>query len=326
MSDLSGWIPMRIDWQGSRPMVDWGYLGARRFSDPFFAQTIHPCVRHPADLLFRHQTPLDRLGEITAGIDSVRPTGFILHMSRCGSTLVSQMLAALPQNVVLSEAGPIDDVLRGRLGDPDITEAQRVQWLQWLVAALGRRRSPEEKHLFIKFDCWHVMLLPLVRRAFPDVPWIYLYREPLEVMASAQKQLGGQMIPGVLQPALFGWDAATVGKMSLYEYAARVLGKLCEAGLAHARAGEGKLANYTQLPTALWPGLLQHWQVQFSESEMARMLEAAQLDAKNPVLPFEPDSRTKREAVSPELRALTVDWLEPVYQELESQRQASGLA
>jgi hypothetical protein len=326
VNDFSGWVPIRIYWQGFRPMVDWGYLGARRFSDPFFAQTIYHCVRHPADVLFRHQTPLDALGEITAATPSVRPAGFIFHMSRCGSTLLSQMLAALPQNVVLSEAGPIDDVLRGHFGAPQITDEQRVQWLQWLVAALGRQRHPEEKHLFIKFDCWHVMLLPLIQRAFPDVPWMYLYREPVEVMASGQKQLGGQMIPGVLQPALFGWDAATVGKMSLYEYAARVLAKLCEAGLAHARAGSGKLANYRQLPATLWPELLKYWQVDFSEADVARMLEAAQLDAKNPVLPFAPDSQSKQQSVSPELRQFTHDWLDGIYAQLEAQRQVSGLS
>jgi hypothetical protein len=326
VNDLSGWLPIRIDWQGSRPMVDWGYLGARRFSDPFFTQTINPCVRHPADLLFRHRTPLDTLGEITKATPSVQPAGFVFHMSRCGSTLVSQMLAALPQNIVLSEAGPIDDVLRAHFRDPEITEDQRVRWLQWLVAALACQRNPEEQHLFIKFDCWHVMLLPLIQRAFPSVPWVFLYREPLEVMASAQKQLGGQMIPGVLQPALFGWEIETVGRMSLYEYTARVLARLCETALEHVSAGGGRLVNYLQLPTAIWPELRKYWKVDFSDAEVARMLEAAQMDAKNPVLPFESDSRTKREWISAELRTLTHQWLDGVYEQLEARRQVAGFA
>lgn len=326
MNDFAGWVPIRIDWQGSRAMVDWGYLGSRRFTEPFFSQTIHPCVRHPADVLFRHQTPLEGLGEITANIASARPAGFVFHMSRCGSTLVSQMLAALPQNLVLSEAGPIDDVLRAHFRDPRITDDQRIQWLQWLVAALARRRNPAEQELFIKFDCWHVMFLPLIQRAFPGVPWVFLYREPLEVMASAQKQLGGQMIPGVLPPALFGWDAGQVAGMSLYEYAARVLAKLCEAGLNHTRASGGKLANYRQLPAALWPDLARAWDLRYSEAEAARMLDSAQMDAKNPVLPFQPDSEGKRNSASAELRTLTHQWLDGIYQELESQRKISGLA
>ena len=315
---------MRIYWRDSLPMVDWGYLGTRRFTDPFFTQTINPCVRHPADLLFRHQTPLEKLGEIASERPSLRPTGFIFHMSRCGSTLLSQMLAALPENIVLSEAGPIDDILRAHFRSPGVTEEQRVRWLQWLVGVLAWRRHPAESNVFIKFDCWHVMYLPLIQRAFPGVPWIFLYREPLEVMASGQKQLGGQMIPGVLEPGLFGWDAATVGGMTLYEYAARVLAKLCESALAGAQANEGKLVNYRQLPASIWPALMEYWKVKFSAEETVRMLDAARLDAKNPVLPFEADSQAKRDSATAETRALTQQWLDGVYRRLESQRQAQG--
>jgi hypothetical protein len=324
MKDFSGWIPMRVYWRDSRPMVDWGHLGARRFTDPFFAQTIEQCVRHPADLLFRHQTALDDLGEIAGSQPGLRPTGFVFHMSRCGSTLISQMLATAPENIVISEAAPIDDILRANFRDPGVTEERRVQWLQWLVDVLAWRRHPAEKHVFIKFDCWHMMFLPLIQRAFPDVPWIFLYREPLEVMASAQKQLGGQMIPGVLEPGLFGWDPAMIGRMTLYEYAARVLAKLCESALVQAQAGKGKLVNYRQLPASIWPALMDYWNVEFSPDEMARMLDVARLDAKNPVLPFEADGQIKRDSATPEMRALTQEWLDGIYQRLESQRQAQG--
>jgi len=317
---------MRIYWRDYRPMVDWGHLGTRRFTDPFFAQTIDPCVRHPADLLFRHQTLLDDLGEMVVSQPGLRPTGFIFHMSRCGSTLISQMLAAAPRNIVLSEAAPIDDILRGHFRNPYITEERRVRWLQWLLSVLARRRHPAEQNVFIKFDCWHVMFLPLIRRAFPDVPWVFLYRDPLEVMASAQKQLGGQMIPGVLDPGLFGWDPAMVGRMTLYEYTARVLAKLCEAALAQAQAGRGKLANYRQLPASIWPALMEYWKVDFSAEETSRMLGAAQMNAKNPVLPFEADSQAKRDSATTELRALTQQWLDGVYQQLEAQRLAQGFA
>lgn len=305
-------------------MVDWGHLGARRFTEPFFAQTINSCVQRPADLLFRHQSRLDHLGDIAATQSSIQPTGFVFHMSRCGSTLLSQMLAAAPANIVVSEAGPIDEILRGHFLNPGVTEEQRVQWLRWMVSVLAWRRHPAEKNVFIKFDSWHVMFLPLIQRAFPGVPWIFLYREPLEVMASANKQLGGQMIPGVLQPALFGWDAAAVGQMQLFEYVARVLARICQTAHTHARASNGKLVNYRQLPISVWPALMDYWQVEFSADETAQMLGAAQLNAKNPFIPFEPDSQAKRDSASTELRALTQQWLDGVYQQLEAQRQATG--
>ena len=325
MNDFSNWVPTRIFWRDARPMVDWAYLGTRRFTDPFFAQTIQPCLRHPADLLFRHQTPLEELSEIAATQPSLPPTGFIFHMSRCGSTLTSQMLAALPSNLVLSEVEPIDDILNSYFKHPQVTEEQRVQWLLALVKVLTWQRSPTERNVFIKLDCWHVLFLPLIQRAFPDVPWIYQYREPVEVMASAMKQLGRQMIPGVLDASLFGWDVATVQKMSLYEYTARVLAKLCEAALIETQAGRGKLLNYEQLP-AVWPALMEHWRVTFSAEENQRMLAATEMNAKNPALPFVSDSEAKRKSVPPELRELTQKWMADVYQKLEAQRKLQGFS
>lgn len=326
MKISADWIPVRIYWHDARPMVDWAFLGARRLTDPFFVQTINPCVRHPADVLFRHQTPLDELGEIATAHPALQPKGFIFHMSRCGSTLLSQMLAAAPENVVLSEAGPIDDILRIHFHHPEATEETRRRWLGWLMSTLAWRRHADEANVFIKFDCWHVMFLPLIQQVFPRVPWIFLYREPLEVMASAQQQLGGQMIPGVLQPALFGWEHETVTRMTLFEYTARVLAKLCEAALVETQAGRGRLVNYRQLPTAIWPTLMDHWKLEFTTEQTARMLGAARLNAKNPVLPFAPDSDAKRNSASAEIRDLTKQWLEDVYQRLESQRLAGGFA
>lgn len=187
-------------------MVDWGYLGARRFIKPFFNQTVEQCVSHPADMLFRHKTPLEQLGEIMPSQPRVRPAGFIFHMSRCGSTLISQMLAAVPENIVLSEPAPLDTVLRAHFENPEITGEQRARWLQWLVGTWAWRRHPAEKNLFIKFDSWHTLFLPVIQRAFPEVPWIFVYREPLEVMVSQTRRRGGHMIPGALEPQLFGWE------------------------------------------------------------------------------------------------------------------------
>jgi hypothetical protein len=324
VNDFSGWIPMRIYWQDSRPMVDWGHLGARRFTEPFFAQTINHCVQHPADLLFRHQTPLDSLGDIAATQTGVRLTGFIFHMSRCGSTLLSQMLAATPENIVISEPGPVDAILRAHFHAPGVAEERRVQWLQWLVSVLGWRRHSAETNLFIKFDCWDALFIPLIQRAFPGVPWIFVYREPLEVMASHLRQRGAQMIPGVLEPGLFGWDPETVTRMALNEYGARALAKICAVMLEAVQEGKGKLVNYNQLPDAIWPALIEYWNIKCSADGAARMMNATQWNAKNPVLPFEADSQVKRDPAPAELRGIVHQWLDGIYQQLESQRSTSG--
>ena len=91
-------------------------------------------------------------------------------------------------------------------------------------------------------------------------------------------------------------------------------------------AGKGKLVNYRQLPASIWPALMDYWKVEFPEKEAERMLGAARMHAKNPVLPFEADSQAKRDSASGELRDLTQQWLAGVYQQLEAQRLARGFA
>jgi len=121
-----------------------------------------------------HRTPIAELGDWHAASPGMMPAGFIFHMSRCGSTLISQMLAALPQTVVISEASPIDWLAR----TTRVSEPVRSQWLRWMVSALGQRRSGTENRYFIKFDSPTVMALPFIRRVFPSVPWVFAFRNP----------------------------------------------------------------------------------------------------------------------------------------------------
>lgn len=160
MNDFDGWIPFRLRHGASGLRVDWCYLGGLRFTNPFFEQTVNQCFQHPANVLFQHETPISALGELHERRAGLAPSGFIFHVSRCGSTLVSQMLAALPENAVISEAGPIGAILRSHLREPGITDDERVLWLRWLLNALGQRRFPAEKHLFVKFECWQILFCP----------------------------------------------------------------------------------------------------------------------------------------------------------------------
>jgi hypothetical protein len=320
MNQLEGWLPIRVYWQQSYPMVDWGYLGDLQFTDPFFDQTVNRALSHPANLLFRHQTTIKVLEEQAGTCPGLKPSGFIFHMSRCGSTLVSQMLAALASNLVISEARPLDAVLRAHYRDPRVTEEQRVRWLQWLVSALGQPRRPEQQHFFIKFDCWHSLFLPLIRRAFPEVPWVFIYRQPLEVMMSQQTHRGAQMIPGVLEPGLFGWSPSEASQMGLEEYGARTLARICQAALNENLSGTGRLLNYRQLPGAVWADLLPRWGIQCAPAQVELMVQASRFNAKNPVWLFEDDTAAKNQKATDDLRALAAQWLDGVYQGLELRR------
>src|SRR5438552_2215761 len=59
--------------------------------------------------------------------------------------------------------------------------------------ALGRKRFGEERHYVVKFSSWNVRRLDLLRAAFPNTPWIFVYRQPVEVIGSILKGSPGWM-------------------------------------------------------------------------------------------------------------------------------------
>jgi hypothetical protein len=237
-------------------------------------------------------------------------------MSRCGSTLVSQMLAALPSNIVVSEASPIDTVVQADRWRPDLSAERHAIWLHSIIGALGQPRSGSEQRYFIKLDCWHTLALPLFRRAFPAVPWVFLYRDPVEVLVSQLRIPGTQMIPGSVGPDLYGLERS-YGPGTAEDYYAQVLAKVIEPAVAYYAAGGGLLVNYNQLPDALFTAILPHFGVACSAADRAAMIEAARYDAKAPGFQFEPDSGAKQRGATPAARAAAERWLGDLYRRLE---------
>lgn len=318
--DLGGWTPIHVTTRRHPPTVWWCRLGPVRFTDPFFEQTIARALRNPATLLFQRETPLEDLGTYERASDAPKLAGFIFHLSRCGSTLVAQMLAALPRSIVISEAPPIDQVLMSHLCHPSVTEEKRRSWLRGMIAALTQRRFPAEAHCFIKFDSWHMLELPLIRRAFPEVPWIFLYRDPVEVMVSQVKLRGAQMMPGMVDSRIFGIDPVAAMQLPIDVYGARVLARVASAGLAYAKSLGGRLINFRQLPNAVEAVVAPHFGLEFSAADQSLLRQAAAPNSKNPVLPHQNDTEAKQRAATDVLREIISTEFGPLYSELEAWR------
>lgn len=182
------------------------------------------------------------------------------------------------------------------------------------VAAYGRQRSDESRY-FLKLDCWHALALPLFRRAFPATPWIFLYRDPVEVLVSHVRQRGSQMVPDITPPQLYGIDDHAGPPDE--NYCARVLSVICDAAAAQLNDTSGLAINYRELPGALSRRILPHFGVRFSAAEHALMTEAARHDAKAPHFEFAGDSAAKQHAAKPALRTLAENHLAVVYRRLE---------
>jgi hypothetical protein len=107
------------------------------------------------------------------------PAGFIFHLSRCGSTLISQMLATDPANLVLVEPRPLEALL----ATPEPSSTKKLALISGAIESYQASLIGRERRLFVKLG-GNTHWLPLLTELFPKTPWVYVYRDPYEVIAS----------------------------------------------------------------------------------------------------------------------------------------------
>ena len=315
---LDGFVPMRVWWDAGTPTVDWCRLDGLRFTDPFFEGTIRRALQHPFNLAFRPQTPLGDLAARGAQRPGLAPSGFVFHLSRCGSTLVAQAFAALPHVLVISEAPPIDAVLRAHERDSRITDYERIVWLRAMIDALGQPRSRAERHLVVKFDAWHALHIDLIERAFPGVPWVFLVRDPVEVLVSHQRQISW-MMAALNAPSLLECTPVEAMRLPRDEYHARVLARIATAMAAHGAAE--RTIDYRALPGAVWQTIAPHFGIALSSADDERLRAAVTRDAKQPTRAFTADAADKQDEADAELREYAARWLAEPYARLTDQNE-----
>lgn len=305
----SGWIPTRSIPTGGAPAFDWQYFGAQRLALPFMEDDVRNAGSLPFNWLFRIRTSLDAVIAGSATEPHIPLRGLIFHMSRCGSTLLAQMFAAVPEHIVSSEPEPLDGVIQwARLAQVDQEAA--VKAIRAVVAALGRDRENGALHHIIKVDAWHAFSLPLFRAAFPAVNWIYLYRDATEVMVSTMKQPGLHTAPGGLPGSVTGFDVDP--GMSLDDFAARVLAGIGEAILQNWSLGGGMLVAYPDIVEAATETIAFHFGINLNDASVAVMASAAMRDAKDPQQVFVSDVSRKHAASTDSIAAAVARWMQPI--------------
>ena len=317
--DLHGWTPIYGYQKDSRFLLDFCFTGDCRFTEPFMHETVQRLLRDPAVLLFRQRIEIERAAEWCGRNPGMKPAGFIFHMSRCGSTLVAQMLSQIARNRVLSEPAAIHSVLAS-----SCARAVKIERLRTVVSALGRPVQ-DESQFFIKLDCWHTLDLPLLLEAFPGTPWIFVYRSPAEVLVSHARMPGAWLIPGLLDPGSFGLNDEAVSGMSQTEYRAHLLARICEAALEFQGVGAGMLVNYGQLPGFVLDELPAHFGVSFSAAELDLMRVASQANAKVPGSRHRDDRTAKQLEVTAAMREALSGALALAYARLELSRRKPSI-
>ncbi|HTU47643.1 MAG TPA: aspartyl/asparaginyl beta-hydroxylase domain-containing protein [Bryobacteraceae bacterium] len=313
-----GWTPIQIHRREAGSFVEWIYMGTRRFTEPFFETTIRACLENPFTTAFRQESRQESIDEAEFSANSIVPSGFIFHMSRCGSTLAAQMLASLSNTVVVSEPPLLDDVLQAHLRSDGLSFEEQVACFRRIALALGQRRIGTETHYFIKLDAWHTHRLPLLRAAFPDTPCVFLFRDPQQVMVShllspAQHTLRG----GMPDPRVLGLNAEDITRLNREEWCANVLARICESALAWRDDPRMLFVNYSDLPDAVYGQMARHFSLPVDESDLVKMRERACFEARTGLPWSASEMHTLDDGRAAAVQKLCAECLAALYAELQ---------
>ncbi|WP_157627090.1 sulfotransferase family protein [Spirosoma luteum] len=318
---LENWIPYQLRVVDEQLLFRWLYVGTHRFTEPFFEETVIRCKSYPVNVTGWHSaTTLDGLIQAAQGSVSISPNAFIFHISRCGSTLLSQLLGLPERHITLSEMPLLDEILRLPYREPAISLSpdERDAALKAVIRLIGSQRTGNETRFFIKLDSWHLLFYDTFRRLYPTVPFILLFRSPDAVIRSHQKRRGMQAVPGLIEPELFGFDPALTRHMNQDHYTAAVLERYFQQMLAIQEVDENVYPlPYQDSGVAMLGQLTTLVTIDATPAERTAMKQRSQYHSKYPDQPFQ-------EAVPQTMPGSYMEPVRQLYQQLVSQKKGTS--
>jgi hypothetical protein len=325
LTDLQGWMPVDAVVVEGRPGLSWLNMAGVDLAEPFFQQTVDRLKSEHPDLR-EEFTGFDALVQLEKTFDSVAPTGFIFHSSRCGSTLLANACRALAGSIVLSEPPAVDKLIARFITDTDEqgTKARLYSvFLRAAVNALAQRRTGEERHLFVKFACCSTAQIERVLRIWPDVPWVFLYRDPVETIVSNMRNPPSWLTDEDhrVLAAIIGSSPEAVAQMDAAELCARSIASFFAT--AHRVANDrALLLNYNQLSTAEIANVLNFFGIEPAAAEMETIARQSHVYSKaaTGARAFVADAETKQQLATDTIREMAERWANKPYQLLEHKR------
>ena len=230
-----------------------------------------------------------------------------------------------------SRVGTVDKFHRALLLMENWPDDERNAVMHDLVGAFRRPRRPNERQFITKMtDAGASVRLPLFRQAFPDLPWIFVYREPIEVMVSVLRKPSGNIegwyrnrlqtakrlnMPQLADPGM--WPE---------EFMAQTLRHFCATAVGAAKAtppGKFLAVPYSRLPDAVWETIAPHFGIELTDQDRDAMRTEAKFSAKSSGgEEFKSDSESKRQLATPYMQRLANELVGPAIEELRALPQA----
>lgn len=304
-------FPARCRRQDDGLVVEFGRISARDFVDPFSDWTVKRRIGQQDVRLLAAQD----LAVLSRSF--VPPAGIIFHVARCGSTLVSQLLKQIQRVTVYSEPMVINDLLSPPL---NIDRRALLRDIRAISALFAQHACGP---YLIKLRSWNTLFCNLVVEAFPDVPWVFCTRNPLEVAVSVERKPPTWLraFGPIDNPFLpYIGDIGDFETTTREEYIARMLAAF------HIRISTldprlGTIVDYSELPDATWERIATKIGLPPSAMDRSRMIDVARLYSKSPhdePLFFTDDRSDKQSSASQAMRTAIRTHALPVWQSMVS--------
>ena len=299
---LDPFFPIDAVIRDGKPQIEWLRMPDVGFDEPFFYQTVER-VRQTDPGLESLFTDPGALLQVAAA-SPPNPAGLIFHTSRCGSTVVANACRALDSTRVIAEAPVVDKLVSRLFTDADPGSSKELVYLSLIRAAVQSfARHPHNalRRYFVKFASTSILHIESLRKAWPDVPFLILLRDPVEITVSNLRNrpqwMSAESNPGAAA-AIVGVDVDQLAAISAEEFCARALGRYYAAAQSVARDRSTLLIDYSQLSLQTLKQILDFFGVTPSVHETVAIEKSLISHSKDPARSFRPDSADKKAAAS----------------------------
>ena len=202
-----------------------------------------------------------------------------------------------------------------------------------IIITIGRTNDVKERHLFFKIQSIGVKKIHVFRKAFPNVPWIFVYRDPVQVMRShlkTQHTTKAVCLRSLHSPTkdlkqlVFEKKQQDVSDLNKEEFCAAHLATLCQVAVREVQEsqGLGRAVNYSNLMTRLKDDIIpKHFLGIDNLSDEFKMnidkVGEHYSKGRDGGQMWVEDSEKKEETAWEELKDASVSYLLPLYEALE---------
>ena len=319
-------VPVGINPEPGRPLLYFADLGNHRYREWQHIHTLRQ-IAQAGDIKEYFSTPATLLDCSDLVERPRQPRGFILHVSRCGSTLLGKALARADGVGIINQPAVLQHGFWAWLSgnwqsrhdwQPEANSLNHIRFRN-LVSLLCQPRLEDESEIFIKLISWNCLYVDFIREAFPAVPTLFMYRDPVEVVASVLRQTSAVLVArgGSQAEFLTGKSPAELAAMDDIVYLsccyARYVGAILRARsppalLEFSRFVPDALGEILATAFAMWP----------DHHQLGRMREQFSVYSKDDLnqVAYKQDSGEKRASLSDTQRQSVEQYCYARWQEL----------